>query len=381
MIKSRVKYIGFYGSNLIVGENRNSFLSATNKMDYITNTLSTMEVEVEIVSPSWTKNQRGIYSGKKIALAHNISFVCGPSFGARSKIMRYFQIIFSCIWLIVYLIKNTTESDIFIVYHSILLMMPIMFLRKFKKNLLIVEVEEIYQDVRKLPNYFRKQEYSFFEIADRYIFPTKLLDEKINVNSKPSTVIHGTYQFEKERKCKFNDGKIHIVYAGTFDPSKGGLLAVDTALYLPHNFHVHIIGFGSVDETNSIIQKVNDISKIAKSTVTYDGLVFGEDYINFLQKCDIGLSTQLPCTAYGDTSFPSKILSYLVNGLRVVSIRINSIVKSDVGQIIYYYEKPDPKVIANTITSIDFSAPYSSRQLIEYLDVKFARNLESLLEN
>lgn len=256
-----------------------------------------------------------------------------------------------------------------------------MLAKKIKNFQLVLEVEEIYQDVAEFSNIMKYCEYKFINSADKYIFPTELLNQKLNVNNKPYSIIYGTYWVEEDRKNKFNDGKIHVIYAGTFDPRKGGALAaVTAAAHLTENYHVHIIGFGSKDDTGMLLDKIDEISELTESTITYDGLLNGEEYINFLQKCDIGLSTQIPEAAYNETSFPSKILSYMANGLRVVSVRIRAIEMSDVGQAVCYYEKPNPETIANAIKSIDIFAPNNSRELIRRLDRRFVKNIKILLD-
>lgn len=376
----KIKYVGFYDLNLYAQENRNSFLSATNKMDYIAEVFSQIGLDVEIVSPSWTKHNSGYYPGRKTQISDKIYHTCGPTFGAKSRILRYFKKFFSWIWLIFYLLKNTTKNDVLVVYHSTAIIFPIMFFHKLRKNPLILEVEEIYQDVNEFPNYIKRKEYNFFKIADKYIFPTNLLNQKINTRNKPYTIIHGTYKVEDNKNLKFDDNKIHVVYAGTFDPRKGGALAAAAAAeFLPENYHVHIIGFGSRQQVLQLKEKIKRINKISKAKVTYDGLLKGEDYINFLQKCHIGLSTQIPEAKYNDTSFPSKILSYMANGLKVVTIRIKSIEESAIGNDVFYYNEQNPKSIAEVIKNINLNVPYDSRSIIADLNMKFEKDLRKLL--
>ena len=102
--------------------------------------------------------------------------------------------------------------------------------------------------------------------------------------------------------------------------------------------------------------------KSQKAKITYDGLLSGEEYIKFIQSCDIGLSTQNPNGKYNDTSFPSKILSYMANGLRVVSVRIPVVEESGIGKCVCYYDEQTPENIAKAIKSIDFSEEYDSRK-------------------
>lgn len=92
------------------------------------------------------------------------------------------------------------------------------------------------------------------------------------------------------------------------------------------------------------------------------------------------MSTQNPNAKFNDTSFPSKILSYMANGLRVVSIRIPAIEKSAVGKFMYYYDEQTPENIAKAIKSIDFSEEYDSRKTIGVLDKAFICDLKTMLK-
>ena len=380
MQQKKVKYIGFYDTSEYENEKRNTFVAATNKMDYIAEAILKNGIQVDIISPSWTTNKKGFYSKRNTLLSEGISLICGSTFGANTRFLGYLRIIWSWIWLFSYLLKYTKNGERVLVYHSMMLMCPIMLAKKIKKFQLILEAEEIYQDVAEFSSGMKQCEYKFFESADKYIFPTELLNQKLNVNNKPYSIIYGTYRVEEDKKNKFNDGKVHVIYAGTFDPRKGGALAAAAAAtYLPKNYHVHIIGFGSKDDTRMLLDKIDEISKLTQATITYDGFLNGEEYIHFLQKCDIGLSTQMPEGAYNETSFPSKILSYMANGLIVVSIRIKAIEISDVGQTVYYYEEPTPEAIANVIKSIDIMEPYDSRALTRSLDEKFVRGIKELI--
>lgn len=380
-MKKEIKYIGYYDTNNNFYENRGYALAATNKMDYICSALNKVGYDVLIISPSRTKNKK-YYKGKEVALRRNVSLKLFPTFPWGNKLQKAISLIMGDIMLFIYLIFKVKRNEFILVYHSLGLKSIVSLAKKLKKFKVILEVEEIYQDVMSYSKYTMKNEYKTIAIADKYIFPTELLNEKLNISNKPYTIIYGTYQVEEDRKCRFNDGKIHVVYAGTFDPRKGGALAAAAAAeYLSNNYHVHIIGFGSKDDTNMLLKKIDEISKITKATITYDGLLSGEEYIQFLQKCDIGLSTQIPEAAYNESSFPSKILSYMANGLRVVSIRIKAIEMSAVGQAVYYYDEPTPEAIANAIISIDINEPYDSREIIRRLDEDFVKNIKKVLEN
>lgn len=380
MCNRNIKYVAFYDTRNNKVDNRQFGLAAINKIDYICSALVRNDYEVEIISPSWTNNKSGFYKGTKKRIADNITLKTFSSFGGRSRFVRILKYMFSLIQLFFYLLTSTKKDEIVIVYHSVILSLPIRLAKMLKGFNLILEVEEIYQDAQLLSNFMKKSEYKIFSSADKYIFATEMLNEKINSTKKPSITIYGAYNVEEVQKGKFDDGKTHIVYAGTFDPRKGGAIAaVTSAKFLSSKYHLHIIGFGTDEQKRELISLINEVSEKSNAKVSYDGLLKGKEYISFLQKCDIGLSTQIPNAVYSDSSFPSKILSYMANGLRVVSVRIKVIELSAINDEVYYYDKQEPKSIAEAIMNIDFSQPYDSRKLISKLDDEFTKNINKFL--
>jgi glycosyltransferase involved in cell wall biosynthesis len=381
MKRKKIKYIAMYTSKDLEKESRRGFLPAINKIDYICSSLVNSGYEVEIISPSWTEAKKGCYSGHKIWIANQVKLITFSTFGTKTRIENALKYFWSLLQAFLFLAFNTKKGESVLVYHSYFLIHLISALQKVRKINLILEVEEIYSIVQP-SKYWDEREIKYINKANKYIFSTELLNKKINILNKPYAIIYGTYQVEEDRGVKFDDDKIHVVYAGIFDPRKGGALAAAAAAeFLPKNYHVHIIGFGSNDDKSMLLKKIDEISKITKATVTYDGLLRDEEYIQFLQKCHIGLSTQNPDAEYNDTSFPSKILSYMANGLRVVTIRIKAIETSAIGDKVFYYDQQNPKDIAGAIMSIDFNEPYDSRNIIKKLDAKFLNEIKSLLKD
>ena len=374
-----IKYIGYYDTSGNSIENRGYSLAATTKMNYICKAINQLGFKVLIVSPSKTSNKK-FYRGKQIKIDENNELKLFSTFPSGNKLQRAFNQLAGDLMLFSYLMRQVEKGEIVIVYHSLGLKNIVTLAKKIKKFEVILEVEEIYQDVITCSSHIKKLEYKMLDSGDKFIFPTELLNKKINTQNKPYALIHGTYQVEEDRQVHFGDDKIHIVYAGTFEPKKGGALAAAAAAqYLPENYHIHIIGFGSDKQIKNIKQNVKKINNISKATVTYDGLLKGEDYIRFLQKCHIGLSTQDPKAKYNDTSFPSKILSYMANGLKVVTVRIAAIETSLIGDKVYYYEEQNPKAIAKAILDINLEEKHDSRTTIKDLDKLFKRELEVLL--
>ena len=207
----------------------------------------------------------------------------------------------------------------------------------------------------------------------------------INKENKPYAVLYGTYTVSETDVTQDNSSacsqKTHCVYAGTLDPRKGGAeTALNTALYLPENYHVHILGFGSEKEIQYIKDRVSKVSSNCKCSVSYDGCLSGDEYKDFISSCQIGLSTQDPDASFNATSFPSKILAYIANGLRVVTVRIPAIEKSAVAENVFFYEENTPESVAAAIKSIDLTKAYDGKDTIRTLDKKFLANLQMLLQ-
>jgi glycosyltransferase involved in cell wall biosynthesis len=373
----KIFYMAYYNSTNS-SERRNAVLSSVNKMNYICEAIENNGYNTEIVSASGATEKKFCKS-KKVKLTDKTTLKLFSSLPRLNRIVSVIDRVILKTKLFLYMIKNTNKDSIVMVYHSLGYMSLVKRLKKLKGFKLIIEAEEIYGDVIGDEKTSQK-EYEFFKIADAFIFPTEFLSEKVNTEKNPEVIIYGTYHIEKELPKLFSDGKIHCVYAGTLDPRKGGAIAsAESALFLNENYHIHILGFGNEKEKAEMLNTIDSISKKSKAKITYDGLLSGEEYIKFIQSCDIGLSTQNPNGKYNDTSFPSKILSYMANGLRVVSVRIPVVEESGIGKCVYYYDEQTPENIAKAIKSIDFSEEYDSRKAIGMLDKDFICDLKKML--
>lgn len=377
-MEKTVCYLGYYDIEKNKPENRNYVLAATNKMTYIVSALEQSGFSVKLISASQTLNPQK-YDGKVLDIGNNSKLILLKTLPWGNKLRRVCSRLYSQLQLLRCLKKQVKKGDTLLVYHSLAYARLLTFFKKRKGFRLVLEVEEIYADVTGREK-DRKTEQQLFALADAYVFPTELLNEKLNAANKPHCIIYGTYQVEEDRHCSFNDGKIHAVYAGTFDPRKGVLDVVQAARFLDERYHVHIIGFGSKKDTENAVAAVKETAAECTCALTYDGCLSGEDYIRFLQSCQIGLSPQNADAKFNDTSFPSKVLSYLANGLRVVSIQIPSIARSAIGELISFYSESTPKAIAQAILNVDMAKPYDSRAKIETLHEGFVQKIQSLLE-
>lgn len=371
-----MKIVAFYSDK--ESGRTDSSLAANSKIDYIASRIKNCGYDVELLSLCVECNKKNIKKETK-ATKDGIPVHYINAFPRKTFIQKVFHKLFDSLRVLFFLKNRLQKNETIILYHSTRYLRAISFLHRRMNINLILEVEEVYGDVT-FDVKKTKKEYKFFANACAYIFPTELLNERINKNGKPYLIVHGNYSNTPFFKECFNDNKVHCIYAGTFDSNKGGAqFCVTACRYLSSNYHLHIIGFGTKKDTDDIKKLIEQVSSLSKCTVSFDGLLSGEEYLRFIQKCQVGISCQNPDGLFNDTSFPSKVISYLANGLRVVSIRIPVLEQSFVSESIIFYDEHKPEELANAIMSLPVNSHYNGRDLIKRLDENFKKSICNLL--
>lgn len=358
-------------------KNRNVTPSAITKGKYVASALASCSSEVEIVSLAYpTKDsQDEVY----YQVSENV--ICHLFKGkySNNRIIRYIDHKLYDKKIRKYLKQNVKKEDIIVVYHSLANMKLVKYIKKNITDKIVYEVEEIYGDVIN-DEKAKIKELKAFKNASSYIFSNDYLNTIINTKQLPYVTCYGTYEIPTLYKESFNDNLIHCLYAGTLAQNKGALNAINVAKYLPNNYLIHILGFGSEKDIADIKNAVNEVNNSYGTTkVIYEGLKLNEEYLKFIQKCQIGLCTQNIDAAFNTTSFPSKILSYMSNGLEVVGVNIAAIKNSKVGQYIQFYNVPDEKEIANAILNINLNNKTNNVDVVKELDKEFKEDLKDML--
>ena len=83
---------------------------------------------------------------------------------------------------------------------------------------------------------------------------------------------------------------------------------------------------------------------------------------------------------FNATSFPSKVLSYMANGLCVVSADIEVLRQSKINELICYYNGSTGEKIAEAIRKVDLSQNDMARKKLVNLYEDFANSLKGMLE-
>ena len=375
-----IYYLGYYSCEEIAEEKRHAAPATINKMGYIISVLSEREgAQTTVVSPAETELDR-YTKGTSHKLHERVTLKTFDSIRGKNKLVRLFGHMLTQRQMLRFLRKNVGKDDTLIVYHSLALMKPVKKIKSTKGCKLIIEVEELYSDVKGNEK-LREREIDYLQIADGYIVITELLNKEINLENKPSVISHGTYRVVPDYGDTRNDGKLHVVYAGSFNPIKGGACsAVEAAAYLDSNYVLHVLGKGTDAHRALVLRKIEQISKTSRCQILFEGYKTGEEFDRFVQSCHIGLSTQQPNGKYNASSFPSKVLMYMSNGLPVVSVKIPAVASSAVGSYVSYYDEPRPEKIAEAIMAVTHEERKDARKKLRELDAAFGQAISRLLE-
>ena len=377
MTKKKIKCIMHYDTH----DNRQErayHLAARTKADYVFQSFRALGYDIELLSASPTRGAR-FAKGMRKTVCEGFELRLLSSLGRGGPWKNRLAGLLFRINFVSHLLFFVKRHDIVWVYHSLALMAPLRFLKKIKRFRLILEVEELYGDVIASEK-ASAQEKAFVKLADAYIFPSKQLAELMAAEDKPSIISHGTYDVTEEDLAGFGDGKIHVVYAGTLDPRMGSHSVVEMAKLLDDRYHVHILGGGKPSEIEDLKNAVDCCQDGLACRLTYDGILKGEDYLTFMKKCHIGLCPHQLDAPFNLTAFPSKILSYMSNGLQVVSIRIPVIEESDIGAYMHYYDGNSTEDFARAVREITLEGSHDSRVVIRQLDKTFRKELSGILQ-
>ncbi len=374
-----MKYVAFYDSKEYDSENRYVNAAAREVVEYMMAVFSTFD-DVEIISPSRTLNSKGVYKGRRVKLSDKISLRLPFTFGVKTKLGRYASMFWSQLWLFCVLLFNTKRGEKVVFYHSLSIMSTISLLKKIKGIKPILEFREIYSDIDDVSKWIKKQEREFYKCAYAFIFPSESIKNCMNVKYVPCVFAPGSYFTHRYDETDFKDGKIHAVYGGNLRKDKGGAyLAIDAARHLSDNYVIHILSGSYTDnELEAILKEIEAVNQVSKAKVVFEGAKYDEEYYRFLSKCDIGLATQNNGD-FSNTSFPSKILTYLGCGLKVVSPPIDAVRLSSVSDLVFTYNEFDGKSISDSIVVAISSSDLDVIEEINRLDTQLKEDVMKII--
>ena len=173
-------------------DKRRCSLPGYTKSNYIFHCLKRLEYENHILSASPTTGRDDV-NGRTLRLDERTVLELLPSKGRRGKVHNAVVGFLFRERLFRRLKELVQDGDTLWVYHSTGLMRELRRLKKARRFRLILEMEELYGDIRLSPKTTAKEK-EIAALADAFIFPTEELNAMVNVHGKPYAVSHGTYE-------------------------------------------------------------------------------------------------------------------------------------------------------------------------------------------
>lgn len=374
--KKKLYYVCFYAqeetANKIV-----SYPSVWSKIDYVVESIKQSGYEVEIISEARSINGKFHGFKKKIDDYESIKY-----FSSRYYQLSFFNkvgTVFQWLKLLAYLMIHVKKNDVVLVYHSIYNLKWLKIYHNLFRRKYSLEIEDVFSELNDRAKHFAKQEWRCFDGAETVLCVNDLILSKLKNRTK--IVSYGSYYLPHYNKKKKQD-RIKLVYAGVIEQERNAAFLAARALeFLPENYELSILGFGK-NEDIAALREVIEKLKRKGCHICYLGRMEGSRYYSFLQSCDIGLSTHMyddKNMSSADSTFPSKILVYLSNGLTVVAQRLECLEKSQVNEALYYYDNPDPKSVADAIKQVNVID--DTREIIRNLDKQFKFAINEWLDN
>lgn len=374
----KIKYICDFYIPVPNNEGRYFALSACDKASYVHSVLNRLGYDIEIISPSYAKKCSRERTDR---LNEHVIVISGFSLGYSNGITKALSRLSAMLWLLYFLLFRCKKGETIISYHGVQKTPFFLFAKYIKRFHYILEVEEIYSalDLKTGAGWRYKLEKAIIDKADSYVFASSQLEEKCNADHKPSVVCNGSYITPDLISEKQPDGKKHLVYAGLIEKDKVAFKSLNIARYLNEDYVIHIIGYGKEEDILLLKELISETNKQTQCKVFYDGLKRGDEYIAFLQSCHIGLCPLSNNKGFQMACFPSKITSYLSNGLLVVTTDNEVLKTSSYNDYLYYVKDDSPKEFAETIKTIRIDANNNPRKCIMAEDERMLVELKQLI--
>jgi hypothetical protein len=375
-----IYYIGCYGGDTLKHRSvENCNLAGTMKMRYIVGLLKKMGYRVIVLSLT-TDLVAGFHPMEELIIDEQEIHIYIPYFLIRiaGKSRGQKTAVF---FLKNYLKRKLSNNSIVISYHSLLYGDMLTKLHRNTRFRWIPQIEEIYCLSRgelQNPRFLKKEERMFTE-GDGFLFVNDLLPYKY-ANGKNYAVSYGNYHIYPGQPV-INKKNINLVYTGIINTDRGAFLLLDSMKYLPFNYHLNVLGFGTENNIRQFMTKLEELNSIfGERRIAFYGTKTGDEYSQFLLQNQIGISLMDETEAISLNAFPSKIMTYLGHSLYVVSSKTKSISASKVADILYFCDNK-PKSVADAILSVPLETNYLAKQKLEELEEIFIEEFRKVLES
>jgi len=264
-------------------------------------------------------------------------------------IFRYFSVIISStLWIL----KNINKEDVIISYNfEPKIAIPIIITKFIRKYKTIIEFEELYGQIDgKFKKIHELCEKWGIKNASGFITcssETAKIIRDIRKDNPPVIMSYGNPEkyFPEYQKEVNTDGKLHLLYAGNLDESRGVLDLIKLMRLVEDIACLTITGRGIISPVlQTICQNSNNI--------TFKGFLDESQFEKILLDSDICVNPAPVNSQFSKFSFPSKVVFYLNHGKNVLSTRLDVLLNSPYRDMVMYYEASNPQSFRDVLISL-----------------------------
>lgn len=293
------------------------------------------------------------------------------SFGTGNGIAKKLNVILRKLYLF-FLFRCVIRSrDNVILYHSYAYTRFIGKYCAVKKKRIVLEVEEVYGYNAVEDKPYLADEIASIKRFQKFILVNDYIAPELGIPEEDRVVSYGVVDPDYE-KCerRFDREHIHVLYAGTIDMKKiGAASAVKSAEYLSDRYVLHIAGFGKEEAQKQLAQLIEENNRHEdRCRIEYHGMLKGEPLNALLDSCDIGISTNVMRPNFANNTFPSKIMTYMTHGLKVVSGYADAFRDAKIARNWSFFYSHEPKEIAFAIERAADTEATDDRPVLREVD-------------
>lgn len=318
------------------------------KMRYVADKILESGCILNIVSLA-DKNVKGFYCSKIFEHGGKTILYTG-GIGAKSGVKSYFRTLYKQFALLKYILCKTKKDDLIVLYHSVPFTSVVSRLVGRLNRKFVLEVEEIYGYNAVEDKPWVDDEIKKIKKFKKFTCVNDGIPRVLGLDPNDYVVIYGAGIFPPRTAERFDDGKIHVVYSGTIEGKKmGAMTAVESAKYLTPNYKLHISGFGNNNSVTLLQKRISEINEeLGEERIKYEGFLSEEDMHKLMFSCHIGLSPNVLRANFANSTFPSKVVTYMCHDLAVV-ISYATAYDFPISNGWVFYREQKPEVIAKAV--------------------------------
>ena len=353
--------------------------SGVTKINYIKSALKRAGHDVILFSTAESNNKRmSCYPHNRIVVDNHESIVFPFIIGRKNFFLKVLSKVLLLIQLTFYLLFKVKKNHCILLYHSLSMMTLIKMITFIKNEKIYIEVEEIYNaayqnDIKKINN-----EISFIKNTAKGLLLVNDIIGTICEFKQPSISCYGIYESTNNIfDCKNRDN-INVLYAGVIGgPNSDAYVAIKLGFFLPEKYVVHVLGYGSPNDISYLKRYLLDNETKFKCKVFYHGCLLGQEYLNFISTCQIGLCPRLLENNFSDYTFPSKVLVYMANNILPICTPLSCIENSVIKKYLLLTKDSSVASFAQAIKDANLNIVSDYKNILDKLDANFVSELRS----